>query len=505
MAAQRCPVGRLSEPGRTAYVLGLRVVQELWLAGVRDVVLAPGSRSAPLALALHAADEDGDLRLHVRVDERSAGFLALGLATGSRRPVAVVTTSGTAVGNLLPAVMEAHHTGRRLVVVSADRPDRLRGTGANQTTEQAGIFGVFAPCHDLTAATRRGGAAGRGGRRVHAGGSDPAQPPARRRAAPAGPRPRHLVDPAGGRPADRGRRAPQRSRHGGHPAACGRRAPQRSRHGWTGAGRRGPAPARSRAAHRRGRGRRRRAGRAAARRGGELAAPRRADLGRAHRPAGDPHRPAAAHDRPPRRHRAGRRRRSPDPVAPGHRPDQRRRARGARGAGAGWGRHRSGPGGDGARCRADGRGARRSCLVRRVARRRRPARRPHRPRAAAIRRRSPSPRSSGAPSSGTRRSSWARPTRCATSTSWRPRGRRTSTASSSATGVSPASTAWCRPRWVSRSVAPGASRTVAYLGDLTFLHDANGLVIGPGGAAPRPHPRRAERRRRGHLRHPRAG
>jgi 2-succinyl-5-enolpyruvyl-6-hydroxy-3-cyclohexene-1-carboxylate synthase len=136
---------------RTAYDLALRVVQELWLAGVRDVVLAPGSRSAPLALVLHAADGAGDLRLHVRVDERSAGFLALGLTTGSRRPVAVVTTSGTAVGNLLPAVMEAHHTGRRLVVVSADRPDRLRGTGANQTTEQAGIFGVFAPCHDLTA------------------------------------------------------------------------------------------------------------------------------------------------------------------------------------------------------------------------------------------------------------------------------------------------------------------------------------------------------------------
>jgi 2-succinyl-5-enolpyruvyl-6-hydroxy-3-cyclohexene-1-carboxylate synthase len=135
---------------RTAPELALRVVQQLWLAGVRDVVLAPGSRSAPLALTLDAADRAGDLRLHVRVDERSAAFLALGLVTGSRRPVAVVTTSGTAVGNLLPAVMEAHHTGRRLVVVSADRPDRLRGTGANQTTEQAGIFGTFAPCHDLT-------------------------------------------------------------------------------------------------------------------------------------------------------------------------------------------------------------------------------------------------------------------------------------------------------------------------------------------------------------------
>ena len=138
---------------RSAPDLALHVLQRLWLGGVRDVVLAPGSRSAPFALALDAADRDGDLRLHVRVDERSAGFLALGLATGSRRPVAVVTTSGTAVGNLLPAVMEAHHTGRRVVVVSADRPDRLRGTGSNQTTHQAGIFGVFAPCHDLTDAT----------------------------------------------------------------------------------------------------------------------------------------------------------------------------------------------------------------------------------------------------------------------------------------------------------------------------------------------------------------
>ncbi|WP_374968103.1 2-succinyl-5-enolpyruvyl-6-hydroxy-3-cyclohexene-1-carboxylic-acid synthase [Terrabacter sp. BE26] len=141
---------------RTASELALEVLQQLWLGGVRDVVLSPGSRSAPFALALDSADRSGDLRLHVRVDERSAGFLGLGLATGSRRPVAVVTTSGTAVGNLLPAVMEAHHTGRRLVVVSADRPDRLRGTGANQTTVQAGIFGTFAPCHDLAAAIAAG-------------------------------------------------------------------------------------------------------------------------------------------------------------------------------------------------------------------------------------------------------------------------------------------------------------------------------------------------------------
>lgn len=121
----------------------------LFRGGVTDVVLAPGSRSAGLALALYAADRARVVRLHVRVDERSAGFLALGLSVGSRHPVAVVTTSGTAVGNLLPAVMEAHHSGRRLVVVSADRPARLRGSGANQTTLQKDIFGVFAPCFDL--------------------------------------------------------------------------------------------------------------------------------------------------------------------------------------------------------------------------------------------------------------------------------------------------------------------------------------------------------------------
>ena len=146
--------------GSTASQTALALVQQLWLGGVRDVVLSPGSRSAPLALVLDAADTAGDLRLHVRVDERSAGFLALGIATGSHRPVAVVTTSGTAVGNLLPAVMEAHHSARPLIVVSADRPNRLRGSGANQTTLQAGMFGVFAPCHDLLPGVAAAGLAG---------------------------------------------------------------------------------------------------------------------------------------------------------------------------------------------------------------------------------------------------------------------------------------------------------------------------------------------------------
>lgn len=119
------------------------LVDELVRGGVREVVLAPGSRSAPLAFALHSADRDGRLRLHVRIDERTAGFLALGLAKTGGAPAAVVTTSGTAVGNLLPAVMEASHAGVPLVVVSADRPAELRATGANQTTDQVHLFGGF--------------------------------------------------------------------------------------------------------------------------------------------------------------------------------------------------------------------------------------------------------------------------------------------------------------------------------------------------------------------------
>jgi 2-succinyl-5-enolpyruvyl-6-hydroxy-3-cyclohexene-1-carboxylate synthase len=126
------------------------VVDELVRHGVREAVLCPGSRSAPLAFALHGADRAGRLRLHVRVDERSAAFLALGLAKGSGRPVPVGTTSGTAVANLHPAVLEASHSGVPLVLLTADRPSELRGTGANQTTQQVGIFGAAVRWqHDL--------------------------------------------------------------------------------------------------------------------------------------------------------------------------------------------------------------------------------------------------------------------------------------------------------------------------------------------------------------------
>ena len=117
------------------------VVDELIRGGVRDVVLCPGSRNAPLAFALADADRAGRVRLHVRIDERTAGFLALGLASGSGRPVPIAMTSGTAVANLGPAVIEANYARVPLIVLSANRPYELLGTGANQTMEQLGYFG----------------------------------------------------------------------------------------------------------------------------------------------------------------------------------------------------------------------------------------------------------------------------------------------------------------------------------------------------------------------------
>ena len=118
------------------------VVDELIRGGVSDVVLCPGSRNAPLAFALADADRAGRLRLHVRIDERTAGFLAVGLASGSGRPVPIAMTSGTAVANLGPAVVEANYARVPLIVLSANRPYEMLGTGANQTMEQLGYFGT---------------------------------------------------------------------------------------------------------------------------------------------------------------------------------------------------------------------------------------------------------------------------------------------------------------------------------------------------------------------------
>ncbi|WP_374022995.1 2-succinyl-5-enolpyruvyl-6-hydroxy-3-cyclohexene-1-carboxylic-acid synthase [Mycobacterium sp. HNNTM2301] len=118
------------------------VVDELIRGGVRDVVLCPGSRNAPLAFALHDADRAGRIRLHVRIDERTAGYLAIGLAIAAGAPVCVAMTSGTAVANLGPAVVEANYARVPLIVLSANRPYEMLGTGANQTMEQLGYFGT---------------------------------------------------------------------------------------------------------------------------------------------------------------------------------------------------------------------------------------------------------------------------------------------------------------------------------------------------------------------------
>ena len=147
------------------------LVDELARCGLAEAVLAPGSRSAPLAMALWDRAKDAGeagsgqgpatesrtltahrgvpggrppgpaLRLHVRIDERSAAFLALGLAKASGRPVALVCTSGTAAAHFHGAVIEASESGVPLLVLTADRPPELRGTGANQTIDQIKLYG----------------------------------------------------------------------------------------------------------------------------------------------------------------------------------------------------------------------------------------------------------------------------------------------------------------------------------------------------------------------------
>ncbi|WP_429067471.1 2-succinyl-5-enolpyruvyl-6-hydroxy-3-cyclohexene-1-carboxylic-acid synthase [Aeromonas veronii] len=116
------------------------LLEELFRLGVRDIALAPGSRSAPLTMA--AAAHQG-FRRHLHFDERGLCFMALGLAKGSNRPVAVIMTSGTAVANLWPAVAEAQLTGVPLIILSADRPHELIDNGANQAIDQQGIFGHY--------------------------------------------------------------------------------------------------------------------------------------------------------------------------------------------------------------------------------------------------------------------------------------------------------------------------------------------------------------------------
>jgi 2-succinyl-5-enolpyruvyl-6-hydroxy-3-cyclohexene-1-carboxylate synthase len=144
-----------------------RVIEEACALGATDFCVCAGSRNAPLLAVLGSVSTDksvcatsgsatreqggtdtpvraGDLRIVSFVDERSAAFFALGRAKLTGRPVAVVTTSGTAVAELLPAAVEAHYSGTKLIFITADRPARYRGTGAPQAIEQEDIFGVYA-------------------------------------------------------------------------------------------------------------------------------------------------------------------------------------------------------------------------------------------------------------------------------------------------------------------------------------------------------------------------
>lgn len=116
------------------------MVDEFIRCGVTDAVVSPGSRSTALAIALAQAEARGEITLHVRLDERTAGYLAIGIAKVTGIPAIVVTTSGTAAVNLHPAIVEADQSGIPLIAVTADRPPQLRGVGANQTIGQARLF-----------------------------------------------------------------------------------------------------------------------------------------------------------------------------------------------------------------------------------------------------------------------------------------------------------------------------------------------------------------------------
>ncbi|PII87893.1 2-succinyl-5-enolpyruvyl-6-hydroxy-3-cyclohexene-1-carboxylic-acid synthase [Leucobacter sp. OLJS4] len=122
----------------------IALLADLIRGGVRDLVVCPGSRSQALALAAAAAESGDAVRLHVRVDERSAGFFALGVARETGVPAPIIVTSGTAVANLVPAALEAHEARVPMLLLTADRPDELRGIRSNQTTRQGELISTFA-------------------------------------------------------------------------------------------------------------------------------------------------------------------------------------------------------------------------------------------------------------------------------------------------------------------------------------------------------------------------
>jgi 2-succinyl-5-enolpyruvyl-6-hydroxy-3-cyclohexene-1-carboxylate synthase len=134
--------------------LAAQLLATLAASGVEHVFVAPGARSQALAIAAAQLADAGQIKLHIRLDERSLGFNALGAALATGNPTAVIVTSGTAVANLHPAVLEASHSGVPILLLTADRPHELRGVGANQTTNQIGLFAdAVRACFDLEAPT----------------------------------------------------------------------------------------------------------------------------------------------------------------------------------------------------------------------------------------------------------------------------------------------------------------------------------------------------------------
>ena len=116
------------------------LLRQLIEVGVSDFVVSPGSRNAPFLIALGEAASKQIIDLHVKIDERGAAFFALGVSKASNNYVAVICTSGTAAANFHPAALEALHSDNKLLIITADRPSKLRKTGANQTTNQLNIF-----------------------------------------------------------------------------------------------------------------------------------------------------------------------------------------------------------------------------------------------------------------------------------------------------------------------------------------------------------------------------
>jgi 2-succinyl-5-enolpyruvyl-6-hydroxy-3-cyclohexene-1-carboxylate synthase len=164
------PLGAPEDTGEASYRRAVALLEGLAAAGLRSVVVSPGSRSTPLALAAARCDA---FHLHVVADERSAAFFALGLARASGRPPAVIATSGSAPAHWLPAAIEACEDEQPLLLLSADRPPELLDCGANQATAQGRLFaaharGVFSLPADATPVHARDV-----GRRDAAGGSFP--------------------------------------------------------------------------------------------------------------------------------------------------------------------------------------------------------------------------------------------------------------------------------------------------------------------------------------------